>query len=94
MHVGTLAVNLKLRYTYTHTCIPLPLLLRRVFSAEPNYYCEEGACAALMTELAFVKVSPEGLVCVPHGHAPPGESILAQLPSGCLNPPNRGLITN
>ena len=75
-------------------CIPLLLLMRRVFSAEPNYYCEEGACAALMTELAFVKVSPEGLVCVPHGHAPPGESILAQLPSGCLNPPNRGLLTN
>ena len=28
----------------------------RVFSAEPNYYCLEGACAALMTEIAFVKV--------------------------------------
>lgn len=29
----------------------------RVFSAEPNYYCLEGACAALMTEIAFVKVN-------------------------------------
>lgn len=29
----------------------------RVFSAEPNYYCLDGACAALMTEIAFVKVS-------------------------------------
>ena len=29
----------------------------RVFSAEPNYYCLEGACAALMTEIAFVKAS-------------------------------------
>jgi len=45
-----------------------------------------------VTHVLHVQVSPEGLVCIPHGHATTGEGALAQLPAGCLNPPNRGLM--
>lgn len=60
----------------------------RVFSAEQR------AGAAPVAELAFVKVSPEGLVCIPHGHTAAQESSLAHLPTGCLNPPRGSIITN
>jgi hypothetical protein len=64
----------------------------RVFSAEPNYYCGNGCCASIMTELAFEKVTPDGHVCIPHGYSTAGDNSLVQLPTGCLSP--SGIITN
>ena len=37
----------------------------RVFSVEPNYYCENGCCARDLIEFAFIKVSDEGQICAP-----------------------------
>ena len=41
----------------------------RIFSVEPNYYCQEGCCAKDLLEFAFIKVSDHGQICAPKkGH--------------------------
>ncbi|CAK0783873.1 hypothetical protein CVIRNUC_007073 [Coccomyxa viridis] len=86
------ATNLVVRFhmagDVAEACQVIDLILSdsfRVFSAQPR---------GNITELAFVKVSPDGLVCIPHGHSAAQDSSLAQLPMGCLNPPRKGIITN
>ena len=37
----------------------------RIFSVEPNYYCDEGCCARDLLEFAFIKVSDHGQICAP-----------------------------
>ena len=37
----------------------------RIFSVEPNYYCDKGACAKNLLEFAFIKVSDHGQICAP-----------------------------
>ena len=34
----------------------------RVFAAEPNYYCDDGCCASILIEYAFIKVSKSGRI--------------------------------
>jgi hypothetical protein len=53
----------------------------RVFSVEPNYYCENGCCARDLLEFAFIKVSDKGQVCAPMHRAGQHEGIV--LPPGC-----------
>lgn len=56
----------------------------RIFSVEPNYYCEEGACAKNLLEFAFIKVSDDGHVCSPHSHSHNmGMNAAVLLPNGC-----------
>ena len=52
----------------------------RVFSVEPNYYCEDGCCAKNLLEFAFIKVSDRGKICTPDPHA---RSAQLKLPAGC-----------
>ena len=37
----------------------------RVFSTEPNYYCQNGCCAKDLVEFSFIKVSSDGRLCTP-----------------------------
>ncbi len=57
----------------------------RIFSVEPNYYCEDGACAKNLLEFAFIRVSENGHVCSPHSHhsAAAAGNAGTVLPDGC-----------
>jgi hypothetical protein len=59
----------------------------RVFASEPNYYCGDGCCAKNLIEYAFIKVTPDGHVCVPRGHSTVGNRFSLQLPHGCMSAP-------
>ena len=52
----------------------------RVFSLEPNYYCDNGCCARDHVEFALIKVSPNGQICSPHSYEAAGKEFL---PHGC-----------
>ena len=52
----------------------------RVFSVEPNYYCDNGCCAKDLLEFAFIKVSPMGQICSPRSRA---AALREALPHGC-----------
>ena len=54
----------------------------RIFSVEPNYYCEEGCCAKDLLEFAFIKVSDHGQICAPKGGRG-GDRGAAVLPEAC-----------
>ncbi|BDA47034.1 probable methyltransferase-like protein 24 at N-terminal half [Coccomyxa sp. Obi] len=56
----------------------------RIFSVEPNYYCEDGACAKNLLEFAFIRVSDDGHVCSPHSHhADAAGNAAVMMPEGC-----------
>ncbi|EIE18098.1 hypothetical protein COCSUDRAFT_45640 [Coccomyxa subellipsoidea C-169] len=56
----------------------------RIFSVEPNYYCEDGACAKNLLEFSFNRVSDNGHVCAPHSHTSSAEEGAGMtLPHGC-----------
>ena len=53
----------------------------RVFSVEPNYYCNEGCCARDLVEFAFIKISDRGEICTPHTK---NTDAALKMPAGCL----------
>ena len=55
----------------------------RVFSVEPNYYCDNGCCAKDLLEFAFIKVSPTGQICSLRSRA---AALREALPHGCRGP--------
>ncbi len=56
----------------------------RIFSVDPNYYCDDGACAKNLLEFAFIRVSDNGHVCAPHSHPGSAEEGAGMiLPHGC-----------
>ena len=54
----------------------------RVFSVEPNSYCENGCSARDLQEFAFIKVSDQGQICAPMHQANKHEGTIV-LPPGC-----------
>lgn len=53
----------------------------RVFSTEPNYYCQHGCCAKDLVEFSFIKVSSDGRLCTLQESSASGRKPL--WPHGC-----------